>query len=171
MTGYPTGLTRSDKILNITPFLSTFFWDNGAGSIMYDTRAKCPSSSYFLKWGASLLPRKIISQCLWSNKLLSWSQKNSWDRGSCPVTKTSSYEVKRKISQHLPVTQISYLIQRQYGSAKSEARNIPRLLSEPPLLPGRWEGCPFPPVCLGSNRDAKTYNVPTMIVYKKFYLG
>ena len=30
-------------------FLSTFFWDNGAGYIIYNTRVKCPVSSYLLK--------------------------------------------------------------------------------------------------------------------------
>ena len=41
---------------------SPLFWDKGVGCIMYDTRVKCPVSSYLLNWGAGLLPRPCQSQ-------------------------------------------------------------------------------------------------------------
>ena len=55
---------RTDKIvLHITfSFNQPFFGDIRVGCITYDTRVKCPVSSYLLKWGAGLLPRSCQSQ-------------------------------------------------------------------------------------------------------------
>ena len=90
------------------PFLSLFIRGNGVGCIVYDTKVKFPFSSYLLKWGASFLP------CPLNHSLVGqWSQRN-YIHGievAAPVTKTPYNQVKRIISQHLPVGPIPCLVQ------------------------------------------------------------
>ena len=71
------------------------------GCTIYDTKVKYPVSSYSLKWGACLLPRPFKSQ------------KNyiHWIEVFAPVTKKYLNQVRRMISQHSSVRQISCFVQ------------------------------------------------------------
>ena len=147
---------RQDCLPPYPFYLSTFFWDNGAGYIIYDTRVKCPVSSYLLKWGAGLLPLPWKLQFSGARNCCLGLKKNYIHGIEVPaqVTEKSFYQVKRIISQLLSVRQISCLVQSLAGATLSAAwwttkggSSGPRKPAESLPLPQMWHQF-APPVFL-----------------------